>query len=62
MSENTKSSQAVLFALTFFIAASTLPDAFAQSESDNIGSDFTMVTGDQLKENPMRFRYSKTSR
>jgi hypothetical protein len=59
MSENTKSSQAVLFALTFFIAASTLPDAFAQSESDNIGSDFTMVTGDQLKENPMAIQILK---
>jgi hypothetical protein len=59
MLENTKSDYAVLFALTFFIATYTLPDAFAQNESGNIDSDFTMIAGDQLKENPMAIQILK---
>ncbi|MEM3143621.1 MAG: hypothetical protein QXW91_03230, partial [Candidatus Nitrosotenuis sp.] len=52
-------SRTVLYVLPVFIIIFILPNAFAQSESANIDSDFTIVVGDQLKENPMAIQILK---
>lgn len=55
---NTKSGRTVFFML-IIIATFALPNAFAQSESGNADSDFTIITGEQLKENPTAIQILK---